>query len=149
LLNFFLELPLLLLRGEELLRTGLKRIDGCIFVVLGSLAFLLELKDFGLRVAGTDELVALVEFVFELLQLDLVFAEEGTLVDVLVDVGLVFDMLGPICKFERLVRLVERVRRRRDHRHHRCLAITTKRVFKESSKLRISKWNVLSRFAIC
>lgn len=134
-LYFFLELALLLLRSEELLRTGLERVDGCVLVVLGALAFLLQLEDLGLRVAGTHELVALVEFVFELLELGLVLAEEGALVDVLVDVGLVLDVLGPICELERLVRLVERVRRRRDHRHHRRLAIATKRVFKEPREL--------------
>ena len=127
-LYFFLELPLLLLRSEELLRAGLERVDGCIFVIFGALAFLFELKNLGLRMARTHNLITFVEFFFELFEFDLVLAEEGALVDVLVNICLVLDVFSPICELEGLVRLVERVRRRRDHRHHRRLAVASKRV---------------------
>ena len=127
-LYFFLELPLLLLRSEELLRAGLECVDGCIFVFFGALAFLFELENLRLRMSRTHYLISFVEFFFELFKFDLVLAEEGALVDVLVDIGLVLDVFSPICEFERLVRLVERVRRRRDHRHHRRLAVASKRV---------------------
>lgn len=127
-LYFFLELPLLLLRSEELLRAGLERVDGCILVFFCALAFLFELKNLRLRMSRTHNLIAFVEFFFELFKFDLVLAEEGALVDVLVDIGLVLDVFSPICELEGLVRLVERVRRRRDHRHHRRLAVASKRV---------------------
>ena len=76
----------------------------------------------------THNLITFVEFFFELFEFDLVLAEEGALIDVLVNICLVLDVFGPICELEGLVRLVERVRRRRDHRHHRRLAVASKRV---------------------
>lgn len=60
----------------------------------------------------THDLVALEQFLLQLLQLNLVLAQQSTLVDVFINESFVFDVLGSGCKLQGLVRLVEGVRRR-------------------------------------
>lgn len=103
-------MALLLLRLQELVRPDLQGVDRRVLVRLCLLLFGFKLCELATgearhRFGLFDKLL------LELLQFNLVLAEQGPLVHVFIDPGLVLDLLGPRRKLECLVGLIVAIRR--------------------------------------
>jgi hypothetical protein len=107
--NLLLKLLLLLTLHEKLLTTLLQRSHRSVLILLSTPLVLLQLHQTRLI---DQSLALLVELCPQTLQLDFVLSQQCLLIDILVDDGLVLDVLGSIGEFHRAQCFLERVYRR-------------------------------------
>ena len=134
-----LELGFLAFLLEELPRSVLELGDGAELVRLRLASLLVELQQ---RALVHQIFRALVELLAKALELALVLAQQGLLVEVLVDAGAVFDVFGAVGELEGAERLGERLER------GEIIAIIVVLQFppRESSRMRVS---FESRYGMC
>jgi len=142
-LDLFFQRPLVLLSLKEFMRADFKRVNGRIFVGFCLLFLSLQLGHIRVIHDPNGHLFSL-QFSLELLELNLVLAKKGALVDVFIDYRFVLYFFGPGREFECLVTFIVGVEGWRHHGNHRGLAVAAQGVLQESCELRVAERNVHS-----
>ena len=130
------------------MRSDLERVDSCVLVSFRLLLLGFELRELHSGQAS-HRLSFFDEFLLQLLQFDLVLAEQCPLVDIFINASLIFDFLSASGKLQSLVRLVVGLGCGRHHGYHGCLTVTTQGVFEEAGQSRVTEGNMLAIRFLC